>query len=123
MSSAAAAAFVLAPALALGSFLNVVIVRVPARRSILRPPSACGECGTEILWRDKVPVLSYVVLGGRCRHCATRISALYPVVELVTAALVVACVAAFGVSVRAALAAGFCAALVALSAIEVRRRR
>ncbi len=55
----AAAAFVLAPALALGSFLNVVVARVPARRSILRPPSSCGSCETEILWRDNIPVLSY----------------------------------------------------------------
>ena len=61
----AAAAFVLAPALALGSFLNVVVARVPARRSILRPPSSCGNCSTEILWRDNVPLVSYALLRGR----------------------------------------------------------
>jgi prepilin signal peptidase PulO-like enzyme (type II secretory pathway) len=120
--NAAAAAFVLAPALALGSFLNVVIARVPARRSILRPPSSCGTCSTEILWRDNIPVFSYVLLRGRCRHCDTPISPLYPAVELVTAALIVACVAAFGPTAWAALAAGFCAVLVVLSVIDAQHR-
>ncbi len=118
----AAAAFVLAPALALGSFLNVVAVRVPAGRSILRPPSSCGSCGNEILWRDNIPVLSYLLLRGRCRHCDDRISPVYPLVEAVTAALVAACVAVFGPTPYAALAAGFCAVLVTLSAIYAHRR-
>ena len=104
--NAAAAAFVLAPALALGSFLNVVVARVPARRSILRPPSSCGSCETEILWRDNIPLVSYALLRGRCRHCDARISPLYPAVELVSAALIVACFAAFGLTAWAALAAG-----------------
>ena len=120
--NAAAAAFVLAPALALGSFLNVVVARVPARRSILRPPSSCGSCATEILWRDNIPVLSYVLLRGRCRHCDVPISPLYPVVEIVTAGLIVACFAVFGATAWAALAAGFCAVLVALSAIDIQHR-
>lgn len=117
-----AAALVLAPALALGSFVNVVAIRVPERRSLLRPPSSCGSCGEEILWRDNVPVLSYVVLGGRCRRCGVGISPVYPLVEAVTAALVVACVAVFGTTARGALAAGFCAVLVTLSVIDARHR-
>lgn len=120
--NAAAAAFALAPALALGSFLNVVIARVPERRSILHPPSSCRSCGTAILWRDNVPIVSWLLLRGRCRGCAAPISPLYPAVEAVTAALVVACVAVFGPTAYAALAAGFCAALVALSVIDVQRR-
>jgi len=120
--NAAAAAFVLAPALALGSFLNVVVARVPARRSILRPPSSCGSCATEILWRDNIPVLSYLLLRGRCRHCDARISPLYPAVELVSAGLIVACFAVFGATAWAVLAAGLCAVLVALSAIDVQHR-
>lgn len=120
--NAAAAAFVLAPALALGSFLNVVVARVPARRSLLRPPSSCGSCGTEILWRDNVPVLSYLLLRGRCRHCEARISPTYPLVEAVTALLIVACVAVWGLTAYAALAAGFCAVLVVLSVIDVNHR-
>lgn len=118
----AAAAFVLAPALALGSFLNVVAVRVPARRSILNPPSSCGECGSELQWRDNVPVVSYLLLRGRCRRCDAPISPVYPLVEAVTAALVVACVAVFGPTAKAALAAGFCAVLVTLSVIDARHR-
>ena len=120
--NAAAAAFVLAPALALGSFLNVVVARVPARRSLLRPPSSCGSCGHEILWRDNIPLVSYALLRGRCRHCQARISPLYPVVEAVTAALVVACVAVYGLTPEAALASGFCAVLVVLSAIDLQHR-
>lgn len=118
----AAAALVLAPALALGSFLNVVAIRVPERRSLLRPPSSCGSCGEEILWRDNVPVVSYLVLRGRCRHCSAPISAIYPLVEAVTAGLIMACVAVFGLTPYAVLAAGFCAVLVTLSVIDWNHR-
>jgi leader peptidase (prepilin peptidase)/N-methyltransferase len=120
--NAAAAVVALAPALALGSFLNVVAARVPARRSLIRPPSSCGSCEREILWRDNIPVLSYLLLRGRCRHCSARISPLYPAVEAATAALAVACVAVFGPTAQAALAVGFCAFLVTLSAIDVQSR-
>lgn len=118
----AAAALALAPALALGSFLTVVVTRVPARRSIVRPPSSCGGCANEILWRDNVPLLSYALLRGRCRHCDARISALYPAVELLSAALIVACFAVFGATAQAALASAACAVLVTLSAIAARER-
>ena len=67
-------------------------------------------------------MLSYVLLRGRCRHCDARISPLYPAVELVTALLIVACFAVFGATAWAALAAGFCAVLVALSAIDAQHR-
>jgi len=120
--NAAAAAFAIAPALALGSFLNVVVARVPERRSLLRPPSSCGSCRQEIMWRDNVPVLSFVLLRGRCRHCGASISLAYPLVEALTAALVVACVAVFGATPEAALAAGFCAVLVTLSVIDLGHR-
>jgi leader peptidase (prepilin peptidase) / N-methyltransferase len=113
---------VAAPALALGSFLNVVVARVPARRSLLRPPSSCGSCSTEILWRDNVPLLSYVLLRGQCRHCDARISPAYPLVEAVTALLVVTCFAVYGLTAYAALAAAFCAVLVTLSAIDASER-
>ena len=119
---AAAAVFVLAPSLALGSFLNVVAARVPAGRSLLSPPSSCGSCDSEILWRDNIPVLSYFLLRGRCRHCSAQISPLYPAVEAGTAALAVACVVVFGPTLYAALAVGFCALLVTLSAIDAQHR-
>lgn len=70
-----------------GSFLNVVIHRVPEGRSIVRPPSACPACGGAIRPRDNVPVLSWLVLRGRCRSCGASISARYPAVELVTGLL------------------------------------
>ncbi len=120
--NAAAAVAALAPALALGSFLNVVAARVPERRSLLFPPSSCGTCDSEILWRDNIPVLSYVFLRGRCRHCSARISPVYPAVEACTAVLAVACVAVFGPTAKGALAVGLCALLVTLSAIDIRDR-
>jgi leader peptidase (prepilin peptidase)/N-methyltransferase len=116
----AAAAF--APGLALGSFLNVVAARVPLRRSIVRPPSACMSCGQEIRWYDNIPLVSYVLLRGRCRHCGIRIHFVYPAVELLTAVLLAGCVLAFGLSAEAAVAAFFCAVLVAVSAIDIEHR-
>lgn len=116
-----AAAFALAPALVLGSFLNVVVARVPERRS-LGGRSACPSCSSPIAWYDNVPVLSYVVLGGRCRSCQARISVVYPIVELTTAALVVASIGVFGLTAYGLLAAAFCAVVVVLAAIDLERR-
>ena len=71
--------------LLLGSFLNVVIYRMPAGRSIVSPPSACGSCGMSIKWHDNIPVFSWLLLRGKCRNCSVPISARYPLVELGTA--------------------------------------
>jgi leader peptidase (prepilin peptidase) / N-methyltransferase len=116
------AALALAPGLALGSFLNVVAARVPRRTSIVKPASACMDCGTPIGWRDNIPLLSWVLLRGRCRHCGVRISPLYPAVELATALLVAACVLDFGLSGRTVVAAYFCAVLVAVTATDLTHR-
>lgn len=70
--------------LVIGSFLNVVIWRVPRGESVVSPPSACPRCGTRIRPRDNVPVLSWLILRGRCRNCGEPISARYPAVELLT---------------------------------------
>jgi leader peptidase (prepilin peptidase)/N-methyltransferase len=70
--------------LLIGSFLNVVIYRVPLKRSIVNPPSACPACGHRLAWFENVPVFSWIALGGRCRSCGTRISIRYPIVELGT---------------------------------------
>jgi len=118
----ALAALVFAPGLALGSFLNVVAARIPLRRSIVRPASACMTCNEEIRWYDNVPLLSYAVLRGRCRHCTARIPLVYPAVELVTAVLVAGCVLVFGLTAEAAVAAFFCAVLVTISAIDLEHR-
>ena len=69
----------------IGSFLNVVVYRVPAGRSIVSPPSACGSCGTEIKPYDNIPVVSWLALRGRCRTCRSAISIRYPLVEAATA--------------------------------------
>jgi leader peptidase (prepilin peptidase) / N-methyltransferase len=110
------------PALALGSFLNVVAARVPLRRSVVRPASACMSCGHELAWYDNVPVASWLWLRGRCRSCDARISAVYPAVELATAGLVAGCFVAFGLSGKAFVAAFFCVVLVVLSAIDLEHR-
>lgn len=70
--------------LCVGSFLNVCIYRLPTESSIVRPPSSCPRCGTRIRWYDNLPVISWILLRGRCRNCKTSISVRYPVVELLT---------------------------------------
>lgn len=70
-----------------GSFLNVVIWRLPRDKSLVRPPSACPGCGSLIRWYDNIPILSWLLLGGRCRRCRMSISIRYPIIELVTALL------------------------------------
>ena len=120
--NAVAAAFVFAPALALGSFLNVVATRVPLKRSIVRPPSACMSCGERIAWYDNVPVVSWALLRGRCRSCKAAIPWVYPAVELATALLVAGCILAFGVTWDALVASFFCAVLVVISATDLEHR-
>lgn len=73
--------------LLIGSFLNVCIARLPDGESIVTPGSRCPSCRTAIQWFDNVPVLSYLILGGKCRQCKNRISVRYPLVELATALL------------------------------------
>jgi leader peptidase (prepilin peptidase)/N-methyltransferase len=120
--NAALAAFALAPGLAVGSFLNVAAARIPLRRSVVKPRSACMGCGTELAWHDNLPLLSYALLRGRCRSCGVRISPLYPAVELATALLVAASVWKFGLTVDAAIAAFFCVVLVAVTATDLTHR-
>ena len=121
MNVALAAVFA-APGLALGSFLNVVAARVPLRRSLVSPRSACMSCGAPIAPRDNIPVVSYLLLRGRCRHCRTRIPVRYVAVEVVTALLVATCGLRFGASAYALLAAAFCVVLVVLSVIDLEHR-
>jgi leader peptidase (prepilin peptidase)/N-methyltransferase len=116
------AAVALLPGLAFGSFLNVVAARIPLRRSLVHPGSACMACATPIAWYDNLPLLSFALLRGRCRHCAAMIPWRYPLVEAVTALLVAGCVLRFGFTWDAAVGAFFCVALVAVSATDVERR-
>ena len=116
------AAVVLAPGLAVGSFLNVVAARIPLQRSIVSPGSACPSCNTSLAWYDNVPLVSYAVLRGRCRHCGVSISWRYPAVEAATALLIAGCGLKFGFSWDFLVAASFCAVLVAISATDLERR-
>ena len=118
----ALAAVAFAPGLALGSFLNVLAARVPRHRSIVHPGSACMSCAAPIAWYDNLPVVSYVLLRGRCRSCRTPIGLLYPAVELTAALLVAASVLAFGLTFEAVIASFFCCVLVAISAVDLEHR-
>jgi leader peptidase (prepilin peptidase)/N-methyltransferase len=82
--------------LAIGSFLNVVIHRVPRKLSVVRPRSSCPSCGTPIAERDNIPVISWLVLRGKCRSCSNPISPRYPLVELSTAVLFAGAAVRFG---------------------------
>jgi leader peptidase (prepilin peptidase) / N-methyltransferase len=118
----ALAAIAAAPGLALGSFLNVVASRVPLRLPIGSSRSQCMTCAAPIAWYDNVPLVSYAVLRGRCRSCATSIPVRYPLVEGVSALLVAACVLHFGLAPEAAVASFFCLVLVAVAAIDLEHR-
>jgi leader peptidase (prepilin peptidase)/N-methyltransferase len=108
--------------LAIGSFLNVVIARVPERRSLWRPRSACPGCGNAIAWYDNVPVVSFALLRGRCRACRMPISWRYPIVELVTAALLALAYAVFGPTAEFVVAAVLLTSLVAIAAIDLQHQ-
>jgi leader peptidase (prepilin peptidase) / N-methyltransferase len=105
--------------LTVGSFLNVIIARVPHGQSIVWPGSRCPKCGRSLAWYENVPVLSFIVLGGRCRSCRAPISIRYPLIEVLTALLFVACGQRFGMGwalLRALLMVGF---LVPLTFIDL----
>ena len=104
--------------LLIGSFLNVVIWRVPRRESIVAPPSHCPGCDAEIAPYDNIPVISWLVLRGRCRHCGVRISIRYPLVELACAGLWVAMGLRFGWAWELPAYLVLVSALLALSLID-----
>ncbi|HEU4768364.1 MAG TPA: prepilin peptidase [Pyrinomonadaceae bacterium] len=102
----------------IGSFLNVVIHRVPLEESVVFPNSRCATCGAVIAFYDNIPVLSYVMLGAKCRSCKEHISMRYPAVELLTAALFVAVAWHDGMSVRLPFDLVFVSAMLALVFID-----
>ena len=105
--------------LMVGSFLNVVIHRVPAGESVVAPRSRCPQCGTELANRDNIPVFSWLVLRGKCRTCGTPISKRYPLVEALTAVLFGAMAAKIGFEPELPAYLVLTAFLVALSAIDL----
>ena len=108
--------------LLIGSFLNVCITRIPAGVSIVSPRSRCPECGSPIKPFDNVPVLSWLLLRGKCRNCRAPISAMYPSIEFVTALLFVACFLSFGLSIATAKWLFFSSILVVLIVTDYRER-
>lgn len=109
--------------LALGSFLNVSIVRLPSKESILVPRSHCPLCKHPIRWFDNIPLLSYLLLGGRCRDCHARISPLYAIVEALTALLLVATFHRFGLSPEFVKYSALVMMLIVLIFTDLRQRR
>jgi leader peptidase (prepilin peptidase) / N-methyltransferase len=109
----------LAVGLLVGSYLNVVIYRLPRGLSTVLPRSRCPSCDAAIAPYDNVPLLSYLVLRGRCRRCQARISPRYPLIEALTGLLFLGCFLRFGVRPETVAAAAFCAAMVALAAIDL----
>jgi prepilin signal peptidase PulO-like enzyme (type II secretory pathway) len=112
----------LAPGLALGAFFNNLASQVPAERLRVRLRSRCSRCGQDAGLFQSLGIVSYLWRGGRCARCGARRSLRYPLLELLTGALFVACFVRFGVSGRAFVAAAFTAVLVVLAAIDFEKR-
>lgn len=104
--------------LAWGSFLNVVIYRLPRGQSLVRPPSSCPRCGKRIRAYDNIPVLSFLLLGGRCRFCGARISVVYPVVEILTALCLLLLYNQYSLSLHFFASSLFASALIVLGFID-----
>jgi leader peptidase (prepilin peptidase)/N-methyltransferase len=104
----------------IGSFLNVCIVRLPAEQSVVSPPSRCPQCGKPVEWRDNVPMLSWLLLGGKCRGCGKPISILYPLVELATALLWAGMAWYYGLSLEALTGALFGTLLIGIALTDAR---
>lgn len=117
-----AVAFLVVLGLLVGSFLNVVVHRLPRGESLVRPRSRCPRCERQIAAYDNVPVLSWLVLRGRCRHCGAPVSARYPAIEALTGVLFGAVAAVRGVDETLLVELPFVALLVAVAAIDLEHR-
>ena len=101
-----------------GSFLNVCIHRLPRGESLIRPGSHCPKCGRNIRWYDNIPMLSYILLKGRCRHCGGTISGRYFIVELISSLLFLALYVEFGLSINLPIYIMFASSLIVMSFID-----
>jgi len=104
---------------AIGSFLNVCIFRIPAKESIIKPPSQCPYCHHPIRFYDNIPIISFLILGARCRDCAAKISWRYPLVELITALLALLLFLKFGLTLNFLVFFIFTAILIVISFIDL----
>jgi leader peptidase (prepilin peptidase)/N-methyltransferase len=108
--------------LVIGSFLNVCIYRIPLKKSLVYPPSSCPQCGERIRFYDNIPIISYIILLGRCRRCGRLISIGYPLVELVTGLLSLFLFVKYGLSHQYFLLLIFSASLIVISIIDLRHQ-
>lgn len=104
----------------IGSFLNVLIYRIPRKENIVTVRSHCMSCGYQLKWHDLIPLFSWLALGGKCRKCRTRLSVQYPLVEGLNGALYLAVFARFGISIESLLYCLLFSTLLALSVIDFR---
>ena len=121
MTSVVVLAFALA-GLMIGSFLNVCIYRLPRRESIIWPASHCTTCNRQLAWYENVPVLSWLVLRGRCRGCGSRIAVMYPLVELTTSVVFAGAVLVYGLSPLLFVRLAFGCALIVLFMIDLQHQ-
>src|SRR5215831_2890227 len=108
--------------LVIGSFLNVVILRLPQGMSISRPRSHCPQCKQLVSWYDNVPVFSYIILQGRCRRCRRKFSARYPFIESITGLVSVLLYVKFGITLHWGIFLAFSCALIVLAFIDLDHR-
>lgn len=108
--------------LAVGSFLNVCIHRLPRQESLASPGSRCPQCGAPLHWYDNIPLLSYIILGGRCRSCRAAIPMMYPLVEFVTALVFLAAYFLFGPSPLLVARLVFACAMIVLFVVDLQHR-
>jgi leader peptidase (prepilin peptidase)/N-methyltransferase len=108
--------------LVVGSFLNVVIYRLPRHESVVWPASRCGSCQRSLAWYENVPIVAWLVLGGRCRRCRSPISVMYPIVEAVTGALFAGAYVLYGATPLGFVRIGFGCAMIVLFVIDLQHR-
>ncbi|MDU0200205.1 prepilin peptidase [Paenibacillus sp. MAH-36] len=113
------ASYIFILGLVLGSFFNVVALRVPAKQSVINPPSACPKCGTKLKAKDLIPVISYIFTRGQCRYCGTKVSILYPLGELATGLLFLWVYVHFGITVESLIALTLVSLLVIITVSDL----
>lgn len=111
--------FVILIGLSIGSFLNVCIYRIPEGKSIVFPPSSCTTCGEKIKAWDLIPVISFILLRGKCRGCGEKISIRYPLIEMLTAALFATLLYKFGLEIRTLIYAAIVSILIVIFFIDL----
>lgn len=111
--------FVFIFGMCIGSFINVCIYRLPVSKSIVHPPSMCRDCGTRIRFYDNIPILSYLWLKGRCRHCNAKIPFRYPLVEIMAGCFAFCVFLKFGLTLEGLIYYGFIASLLLITFIDI----